>query len=290
MPNPPRRSHDRPGESGADGTPTPVEGLGAEAAAAAEAAAEEEAAVWVEASGRVDQGEPSGWFRDDALAEVPEAGAGATPIGVGEPAALDEPDAGEDANTAAAQDDVADEDADAEADADAVPPAGTIYRTVPPLPEDAASRPRRRSRAVSVLLGLLILVVVAAGGFGVGMLLPLLIPLPAGDATLASPASTGGVPSAIPGASPAASPGATATAPPPPSVVASPAATPHIYVVKRGDQLGRIATSFGVTLQAIEAANGITNPNLIIPGQKLVIPAPDASPLASSSPSPGAAP
>ena len=69
-------------------------------------------------------------------------------------------------------------------------------------------------------------------------------------------------------------------------MVPSPAATPLVYVVKRGDQLTRIANSFGVTLQAIEAANGITNPNLIVPGQKLVIPTPVASPSVSPSVAP----
>jgi len=167
-----------------------------------------------------------------------------------------------------------------------VSPPGTFYRTAPPPLEDAAARPRRRSPVVSVLVGLLILVVVGAGGFGIGMLLPLLLPLPAGDTSVASPSPTAAGPSATPGASAGTSPGAPASASPLASVVPSPAATPLVYVVKRGDQLARIANSFGVTLRAIEAANGITNPNLITPGQTLVIPAPVASP----SPSPSAAP
>jgi LysM repeat protein len=44
------------------------------------------------------------------------------------------------------------------------------------------------------------------------------------------------------------------------------------YVVKRGDQLSVIAKRFGVSLAALERANGITNPNSIQPGQVLVIP------------------
>ena len=141
---------------------------------------------------------------------------------------------------------------------------------------------------LTILVGLLILVVVGAGGFGIGMLLPLLLPLPAGNAAVASALPTGAGPSVIPGASAGASPGpaASASASPPSSATPSPAATPLIYVVKRGDQLGRIARSFGVTLAALEAANGITNPNLIVPGQKLVIPAPVASPSASPSAAP----
>jgi LysM repeat protein len=63
-----------------------------------------------------------------------------------------------------------------------------------------------------------------------------------------------------------------------------------VYVVKQGDQLGRIAASFGVTLQALQAANRIANPNLIIPGQKLVIPAPSASASVSPAASPSGAP
>ncbi len=179
-------------------------------------------------------------------------------------------------------------------EADAASSPGTIYRTVPPLPEDGAVRPRRRSPVTSILAGLLILVVVGAGGFGIGMLLPLLIPLPAGSISAGSPAPTAGSaaaptagPSETPGAaSGGASPSAGASATPPPSVVPTPAATPLVYVVERGDQLGRIAQLFGVTLQAIQDANGITNPNLIVPGQRLVIPSPSASPVPSASASP----
>ena len=44
------------------------------------------------------------------------------------------------------------------------------------------------------------------------------------------------------------------------------------YVVKPGDNLFRIALSYGVSLQALAAANGISNYNLIYVGQKLSIP------------------
>ena len=39
-----------------------------------------------------------------------------------------------------------------------------------------------------------------------------------------------------------------------------------------GDTLYRIAVKFGTTVSAIADANNITNPNLIYPGQVLVIP------------------
>lgn len=43
------------------------------------------------------------------------------------------------------------------------------------------------------------------------------------------------------------------------------------YTVKRGDTLSGIAAMFGTTYQQLAAENGITNPNLIYPGQVLRI-------------------
>jgi LysM repeat protein len=45
-----------------------------------------------------------------------------------------------------------------------------------------------------------------------------------------------------------------------------------VYVVQSGDTLFRIAQRFGTTVEAIAAANNITNPRLIQDGQKLIIP------------------
>mgnify|MGYP001585535824 CR=1 FL=1 len=44
------------------------------------------------------------------------------------------------------------------------------------------------------------------------------------------------------------------------------------YVVQRGDTLFSIALRFGVTVQAIMRANGLTNADLIFVGQRLIIP------------------
>lgn len=45
-----------------------------------------------------------------------------------------------------------------------------------------------------------------------------------------------------------------------------------VYVVARGDNLSRIAQRYGVNINALAAANGITNYNFIYVGQRLVIP------------------
>jgi LysM repeat protein len=59
--------------------------------------------------------------------------------------------------------------------------------------------------------------------------------------------------------------GSVTPAPPPPSGATT-------YTVLRGDSLFRIALRFGKSMQAIAAANGIVNYNLIYPGQVLKIP------------------
>ncbi len=45
-----------------------------------------------------------------------------------------------------------------------------------------------------------------------------------------------------------------------------------IYVVRRGDTTYRVATQFGVTIDQIAQANGLTNPSVIHVGQELTIP------------------
>jgi LysM repeat protein len=45
-----------------------------------------------------------------------------------------------------------------------------------------------------------------------------------------------------------------------------------VYVVKAGDTLGKIAQIYGTTAGAIAGANGLTSPNLIRVGMRLVIP------------------
>lgn len=51
----------------------------------------------------------------------------------------------------------------------------------------------------------------------------------------------------------------------------TPAATPRTYVVKQGDTLNLIAQQFGTTVEAIQAANGLTGTEINV-GQVLIIP------------------
>lgn len=51
--------------------------------------------------------------------------------------------------------------------------------------------------------------------------------------------------------------------------------TPIIHVVQEGETLQGIAASYGVSSQALQAANGIENPLLLQVGQELVIPTAD---------------
>jgi LysM repeat protein len=76
------------------------------------------------------------------------------------------------------------------------------------------------------------------------------------------------------------------TATPLPPTAAS-AADAVYHTIQRGETLSQIAQGYGVTVQSIVTANGLTNPNHIITGQTLLIPAPGQVPPTSA---PGASP
>ena len=63
--------------------------------------------------------------------------------------------------------------------------------------------------------------------------------------------------------------------PPPRAAVPAPAVGQQTYVVREGDSLSLIAERFGVTQDAIQRANDITDPNSLFAGQEIVIPAPE---------------
>ena len=97
-------------------------------------------------------------------------------------------------------------------------------------------------------------------------------PTPTAEPSSTSTATLAATPSATPSATPepTATPVPATPAPTPP---ATPAPTPQpTYVVAEGDTLASIAEQFGTTVQALQAANGIEDPNVITIGQVLVIP------------------
>ena len=53
------------------------------------------------------------------------------------------------------------------------------------------------------------------------------------------------------------------------SIPSTPSSSAEYYVVKSGDTLSGIAARYGTTYQKLAQMNGIQNPNLIYPGQKI---------------------
>jgi LysM repeat protein len=73
---------------------------------------------------------------------------------------------------------------------------------------------------------------------------------------------------------------------PKPTPIAPANATQNTYRVQAGDTLSAIGTRLGVSSQSIAQANGLSNPNLIFPGQVLRIPGKGSAPNPNPSPNP----
>lgn len=116
--------------------------------------------------------------------------------------------------------------------------------------------------AVTAIAALAALFALSACG-QVITLIPTTTPVPEEAATLVPPTGPTAVPTATP---------APYTPPPTPTPTDTP--TPTIYTVVTGDNLGRIATLFGVSVAAIQERNNISDPRTLQPGQQLVIPSP----------------
>jgi LysM repeat protein len=71
-----------------------------------------------------------------------------------------------------------------------------------------------------------------------------------------------------------------------PTALPTPTPTPYTYQVKKGDTLLGIALYYGLTLEALQAANPKVNPNFLSVGTELVIPIAQASKLPTATPSP----
>lgn len=137
----------------------------------------------------------------------------------------------------------------------------------PVLGAEPASPQVRRGPSPWLVGALVLLVLALAAGVGLGA--AMLVP---GIADTDPPGST--IPPPTPGPTPPPPPAATPATTPTPSRSPSPSTTPRIHVVARGENLTQIATRYGVTVEAIVTANGIADPNLIEPGQRLIIPNP----------------
>lgn len=93
-------------------------------------------------------------------------------------------------------------------------------------------------------------------------------PTPAGSPAFSAAASTPGV-TPVPVATPTPTPTVEPTVAPVP--------TPKIYVVQPGDTLAKIAQKYGVSVEALVAANGLGSADLIGVGVRLLIPSSDGS-------------
>jgi LysM repeat protein len=128
-----------------------------------------------------------------------------------------------------------------------------------------------------------LLAAAAIAGLGVAYLVANMRAVPPPDAAFlptatpsrSAPPTMSPSPSAI--ASATVSPTATPS-PSGPTQSPTPSPSPIAYVVERGDTINKIALRFGVTPESIIELNELRNPNLIVPGQRLLIPVASASP------------
>ena len=66
----------------------------------------------------------------------------------------------------------------------------------------------------------------------------------------------------------------------------TPTSTPIIYILKKGDNLWNIAWEYGVSVEALQEVNGVTDPRTLQIGQELIIPREEDSRAVPSTPTP----
>ena len=96
-----------------------------------------------------------------------------------------------------------------------------------------------------------------------------------------------------PRATATATPVPTATpipATPAPTPTPTPEPTPIIHTLQAGDTLIGLARKYGVTVQAIQEANGITDPRGLLVGQQIIIPTDAEARLSAGKPTPSPTP
>jgi LysM repeat protein len=166
--------------------------------------------------------------------------------------------------------------------ADVVPAvaAATVATATPSLGRvKGERRPRGTSPLVSLLLGVALIAIIVAFAAAAGLLhVPttgsVTTPTPTGQPSASSAPTT---PPASATPTPTSSPTPTPTPTPTPAPTASPTSGEILHTVQANETLTSIAAMYGVSVDAIVARNGITDPNLIEVGQVLIIPAPGES-------------
>lgn len=116
-------------------------------------------------------------------------------------------------------------------------------------------------RVAALVIGVLPALLVLSGCGQLITLIPTATPGPELTAVFVTPVGPTPVATATP---------APFTPPPTPTLTATPA--PNIYTVLTGDNLGRIAEQFGVSVAALQEENNILDPRTLQTGQQLVIP------------------
>ena len=73
---------------------------------------------------------------------------------------------------------------------------------------------------------------------------------------------------------------------PEPTASPTPEPTPIVHIIQQGDTLIGLARRYGVTVQSIQEANGVTDPRSLLVGQEIIIPTDPGARLASGTPTP----